>query len=304
MRFRQIEVFYTIMRYGSVSAAAERLGVSQPSVTKTLRQAETDLGYPLFERIKGRLHPTQEARVLFREVRRAYSTLENVRSVSRMLKSDVEGYFRVAATPALGHQILPIAVSDHFRAHRKVGFEITTQHSGELLNALGRVSHGYDLGFTFGDEGAPNGIQAFELARAPLACIAVPSILARPDRPVRFSDLDGLPFIALEETEPLGRLVNDGCRDFDVLPKAVVKVQTYQVAATLACQGVGMAIVDIFTADTIGRQKISEEIWIEPFEPERTLPVTAVYSSAQGLPAAARQFIDSFVTVLKDRGAV
>ena len=65
MNFRHLEVFYAVMINGTVTAAARQLGVSQPSVTTTLKQAEANLGIQLFNRESGRLIPTEEASVLF-----------------------------------------------------------------------------------------------------------------------------------------------------------------------------------------------------------------------------------------------
>lgn len=67
MRFRQIEVFHAVYTHGSISAAARVLGVSQPSVSKTLRHAEDNLGFQLFQLARGRLIPTDEAHALIRE---------------------------------------------------------------------------------------------------------------------------------------------------------------------------------------------------------------------------------------------
>ena len=50
MNFRQIEVFFAVMTCGTVTEAARQLGVSQPSVTSTIQQAESRLGIPLFRR--------------------------------------------------------------------------------------------------------------------------------------------------------------------------------------------------------------------------------------------------------------
>ena len=64
MNLRQIEIFHAVFLHGTVSAAARSLNVSQPSVTKVLRHTERTIGLPLFERTKGRLIPTQDARNL------------------------------------------------------------------------------------------------------------------------------------------------------------------------------------------------------------------------------------------------
>ncbi|WP_233472489.1 LysR family transcriptional regulator [Cupriavidus respiraculi] len=59
---RQIEIFRMVMRLGSAKRAAAALHISQPAVTQLLVQFETRSGLKLFDRLKGRLVPTPEAR--------------------------------------------------------------------------------------------------------------------------------------------------------------------------------------------------------------------------------------------------
>ncbi|NOJ99318.1 LysR family transcriptional regulator, partial [Corallococcus coralloides] len=67
LNLKQIEVFRAIMLTGSISGAAKLLHVSQPAVSRLIGYTEQRLGLSLFERIKGRLYPTPEARHLFIE---------------------------------------------------------------------------------------------------------------------------------------------------------------------------------------------------------------------------------------------
>ena len=70
MRLRHIEIFDAIWRTGSLTEAAETLHVSQPAASKLLANAEAQLGFKLFERVKGRLRATREAEVLAPQVAR------------------------------------------------------------------------------------------------------------------------------------------------------------------------------------------------------------------------------------------
>jgi DNA-binding transcriptional LysR family regulator len=79
MNLRHIEIFHAVYVNGSVSGAARALNVSQPSVSKTLRHAESLLGFPLFERTAGRLVPTEDAHILFAEVRSRIASMRCVR---------------------------------------------------------------------------------------------------------------------------------------------------------------------------------------------------------------------------------
>ena len=65
---RQIEVFRAVMGTAHVTRAAERLGSSQPTVSRELARLEQVLGLTLFERVGGRLRPTARALALQEEV--------------------------------------------------------------------------------------------------------------------------------------------------------------------------------------------------------------------------------------------
>ena len=71
MRLRHIEVFHAIMQAGTISGAAQLLHISQPAVTKVLQHCELQLGMALFDRVRGKLYPTPEARAPVRRDRQA-----------------------------------------------------------------------------------------------------------------------------------------------------------------------------------------------------------------------------------------
>ena len=68
LNLRQIEIFRAVMTTGSISGASQLLFVSQPAVSRLLSHTEQRVGFALFERIKGRLYATPEAKKLFHEV--------------------------------------------------------------------------------------------------------------------------------------------------------------------------------------------------------------------------------------------
>ena len=111
MRYRFIEVFYSVFNHGSVTKAARELNVTQPSVSKILSQSESDLDIKLFERINKKMVPTPEAKILFPYAEKIHNNIENLRRVSSNLISKPEGDLNIAATHALGIDYLPEAIS-------------------------------------------------------------------------------------------------------------------------------------------------------------------------------------------------
>ncbi|WP_154582145.1 LysR family transcriptional regulator, partial [Bordetella pertussis] len=85
MRLRHIEIFEAIRRTGSLTEAAAALHISQPAASKLLAHAEAQLGFKLFERVKGRLVATREAEILAPEVARLNQDLGSVRRLAASL---------------------------------------------------------------------------------------------------------------------------------------------------------------------------------------------------------------------------
>lgn len=102
MVIRDIEVFRAVMNAGSTSKAAGLLGISQPAVSQAIRRLESAAGFRLFERVRSRLVPTQEAMALMRDVDRYFIGFEVIEHRIRSLRSYGLGQMSIASLPALG----------------------------------------------------------------------------------------------------------------------------------------------------------------------------------------------------------
>lgn len=77
LTFRQIEVFKAVMAAGSLAGAARELRIAQPTVTRMILRMEDQLGARLFNRVRGRLTPTQEAARFLAEIDRAFEQMRS-----------------------------------------------------------------------------------------------------------------------------------------------------------------------------------------------------------------------------------
>jgi DNA-binding transcriptional LysR family regulator len=147
MRLRHIEIFEAIRRTGSLTEAAAALHISQPAASKLLAHAEAQLGFKLFERVKGRLVATREAEILTPEVARLNQDLNSVRRLAASLRDHPNGHLRLGCAPALGLGLLPGVVRDSREAQPGITFDIHTHHSTELVQGL--LTRELDLAITF-----------------------------------------------------------------------------------------------------------------------------------------------------------
>ena len=155
MRLRHIEVFHAVYSCGSVTRAAEVLKVSQPSVSKVLAHAEQQLGYALFDRVRGKLIPTPEANQLFVEVAQVNDRIDRLRHVAVSLRSVDKGTIKIATTTAFSIDFLPAAMASYQKAHKDIFFNLETLRYEELTDAL--MEQRIDIGLAY-DQGNLPGI--------------------------------------------------------------------------------------------------------------------------------------------------
>ena len=106
------------------------------AVSKVLAHAEQQLGYPLFERSRGKLVPTPEADQLFAHVTTVNASVDRLRQVAESLKVAEQGSVRVGATTAFGIDFLPRAIAAYRREHGDIKFRVETLNHEELATAL------------------------------------------------------------------------------------------------------------------------------------------------------------------------
>jgi DNA-binding transcriptional LysR family regulator len=154
LNLRQIEVFRAIMLTGSISRAAALLRVSQPAVSRLMAYAEQRLGLTLFERIKGRLHPTPEAKRLFIEVDVVYQAFQRVNEVADDLVENRTGHLRIVCSSHLGQSLIPKAIGRFYERFSEVRIILHTMAPSQLMQAV--LMQQADLGVAFLTESHPN----------------------------------------------------------------------------------------------------------------------------------------------------
>src|SRR5258708_16266416 len=104
---RQVEAFRAMMLTGSVTEAAKLMAVTQPAVSRLLRDFQALLKMELFERRGSGLVPTASATALYMEVERSFVGLERIAAAAEEIRARRTCPLRLAAIPALPHPSLP-----------------------------------------------------------------------------------------------------------------------------------------------------------------------------------------------------
>ena len=231
MRLRQIEIFHAVYNTGSISNAARLLHVSQPSVSKVLSHAEMQLGFQLFLRIKGKLVPTSEAHSLIKEVHKIYQQLNAIKNTSENLKEHTHGHIRVVCMPALGLNLLPLAIEKFHGKFPHVTLNVQTKHYDQLIESL--YEHESDLALVFTSREHPS-IESTEIGTAELVYVSTEKITPGKSGRISLGDIRDDKFISISNTGPLGDLLSQRFAEEKISPEP----RTYPFSVLLAKAGV------------------------------------------------------------------
>ncbi|HHF3267505.1 TPA: LysR family transcriptional regulator [Vibrio diabolicus] len=285
MNLRQLEVFYAIMQAGTVSGAARLLHVSQPNVTRVLAHTEQQLGFALFERVKGRLVPTQEAKALLPEAEKVYQQLGQFRSLTNKVKQGTQ-HLRIGAPPVLAAHLLAPTVALLSKEHG-ISFELLTANRDELCSGL--LKHELDVAIAFGEE-TPPALMGHVLLKENLALIAPKSTAIPAEKTVILEELisHDLPIIGLDSRDPLGLLLHQTLSARDEHYQHAITVRSYSAAAELVKHQAGFAIVDPWTAK---QYRQDDAVSVHALEPNMSFSVSILFAEHTPQSIATKQFI-------------
>ncbi len=254
---RQVEAFRAVMLTGGMTSAAELLGITQPAVSRLVRDFEATLGVALFERRGLGVVPTADASLLLAEVERSFTGLDRVAQAAQAIRAQETGWVRIAALPALATSVLPRVIGRFARGrpNLRIAIEAMPSHLVAETVAAGRVDVGYAIG--------PSDRPGFVVEPLPARAVAVLPTGHRLAARARIvpEDLAGERFVSVAQ----GTLFHSRVLTALAGVSRVLHTETAwsETACLLVAEGLGVSVVDPFAASEFAGRGIV----VRPFAP-------------------------------------
>lgn len=233
------------MESGTVTAAAERLYVTQPAVTRLIQDLEHTVGFALFERRKGRLTPTVEAQVLYEEVERSFTGLDKILRTAEDIRAFNVGTLRIAALPALALGFLPRVIRRFSELHPNVGISLQIRSSTKVMEWI--ASQQFDIGFAAVQQSHPAVEQELLLEAPFVAVMPAGHPLAAKER-LEPEDFEGEDFVSLGPELNTRARVDEIFAAAGVRRRMVIDTQLAAAVCKLVAEGAGLSLVEPVTA--------------------------------------------------------
>lgn len=248
MRVTEIETFRAIMASGSARKAAALLGVTQPAVSQSLKRLEAEAGFQLFQRLRGRLHPTPEARALLVDVERMFVGLETIEHRIKSLREYGVDQLRLACYPAFGLGFMPRCLKKLMsgtkpQSRPQVSLQILSSRDVRERLVAGQADFGL-----MADEVSTEGLEASTFARLPGVVVMKKGHPLARHRQIRPEQLAEIPFLALNPEDASRRRLEAKLAEHGVTLSAAIHTPYAVSVCELASHGLGVGVINPITA--------------------------------------------------------
>ena len=136
MNLQQLITFSTVVAEGSMTAAAEKLYLTQPAVSQQIRNLEEELGVNLLVRGVRQAKPTVQGQMLFDYAKKIIALTQAAQVAVQTLGEGIKGSLRVGAVNSLGLYLLSPLVGNFLKHNPKVNLSLVYAEGPEILCAL------------------------------------------------------------------------------------------------------------------------------------------------------------------------
>ncbi len=282
MNIRQVEVFKAIMDCHSITEAAKRLYITQPSVSKHLKLLEYNLGFQLFVRSGNRLIATREGHALYDQIERVYTGLDQLSNFVEDLKKNRYGEITIACMPLLSHYWLPAALSEFILDNDEVSISLPVRSSKWISQTI--AARKADFGLAMCNDEPPPGVITEHFMSLPIVCVMrADHPLAQHSGKIEITDLEAQDVISLKNFDQWQLSLEKMLDERAVKPKRTIDTFSSQVACELVKNEVGIALVDVLSA----ADHLNSGLVIKPFAVDICFDIYLMQSEHWPIPQLA-----------------
>ena len=283
VNLRHIEIFHAVMTAGNLTEAARLLHTSQPTVSRELARFEKVIGLTLFERSRGRLHPTVQGLRLFEEVQRSWYGLDRIVSAAESLREFRQGELSIVCLPVFSQSFLPLLLQPFLARYPEVSLNVVPQESPLLEEWLSAQRH--DLGLTE-TLSTPAGTERTPLLTLNEVCVLPAGHPLAQRKMLAPQDFQGENYISLSRSDSYRQLLDALFNEHQVKRRMVVETHSAASVCALVRAGVGVSVVNPLTA----LDYASSGVVVRPF----SIAVPFTVSLIRPLHRPASALVDAF----------
>lgn len=291
MNLRFLRMFAAVGELGSFSKAADSLHVSQPAVSKGIRELEAEVGEPLLDRNRSGVVLTETGLRFFKHARELVAAQKRIEWDLAQLRGLNAGRLRVGASTSIATYMLPPVIARFHKAHPNIDLVLLSDNKEKVIDLL--LEHDLDLALV------SDGVANSELTKTSwrnddiVLVMAPDHPLAASPTPIPLGAISELLLVVRESRSGLRKLTLDALTARNVIPRRIMEIGSTETIKQIVASGVGMAFL---SKEAAADQVALGRLHIKPVKGFAISRPVSCLRLAPPLPTHAMQ---AFISLLK-----
>ena len=289
-----MDAFIRIVETGSLTAAADALDVSQPSMVRTLAALERELGVRLLNRTTRRMSLTDEGRDYLERARQIVAAVEDAQHSLSARRSTPRGRLRVASSVSFGRTFVAPVVAEYLSEHPEVNIELLL-----LDRVIDLVEEGMDVAVRVARL-PDSSMIAHGIGEVRRVVVASPALLKAAGNPKRPADLRDQRCVSFTSVvSPSHWDFHDGRKVVHLPVRSSLVTNQIDAAVQSCVHGVGFG--RFFDYHVLNEIKAGRLVRVMQKFEGAAVPTSIIYPSARHQSPNVRSFVDFAQARLKER---
>jgi len=288
-RFENMSTFIRVVEAGSISGAADRLGVAKSAVSRRLKELEAHLGVELFHRTTRRMNLTDTGRAFYHQSVRILEDVLEAELATSQAHGTLSGSLKIALPSTFGIMHMGPAINEFLREHPQIEFDLDFNDREVDL-----IQEGFDLAIRIAKL-PDSSLIARRLAPVQTVICASPSYIEQMGAPQTPDELVGhrcLVYSLLSDYEYWYVTDSDG-KEIKTKIQPYLKASTGEFLRDAAVEGMGIIMVPSFIAYKEIESGALVQILNDYISPK--IDAYAIYPQTRHLSQRVRAFVDFLV---------
>ncbi len=290
--FELYRIFYTVANTKNITKAAEQLMISQPAISKSIKNLEEQLGGQLFIRTKRGVILTDEGKEFYNYIKRAMEYIYNAEAKFTDLINLNTGTIKIGISATLTKEFLIPYLEEFHKKYPKIDIQIITNISSELIPKLKNGLIDIII-FNVIEERFDKDIEVVECKQIEDCFVVNNSYKNLLDKKISFTDLNNYPLILQSKGSNTRIFLDNLASTYNVTLKPIMELASYSLVVEFSKIGFGIGYV---TKDYIKKELKNNELFILDIKeniPKRSIGIA---TSKTHLPSFSAKKLIEIIT--------
>jgi DNA-binding transcriptional LysR family regulator len=285
-------VFHEVAKHKSFSKAAEELFISQPAVTKHIKELERKVGMGLIQRRRGGFSLTEAGKILFRYTHKISSHLMDIENLLENLKKDHQGILKIGTTESYSKGLMPKLLSGFQASCPFMKIALDVGNSEEIEKSL--LVYKNDL-VLIAVTKKTSRFESIPFLKEELVLIVSPNHPLVKRKTVSLKELERYPLIIRAKGSTTRRIILQAFKEVGIHPSLLIEAGSSEFIKQWVSEGKGVSIIVKRTVEDEERRKIIKTI---PLSEKLYLQVAFLYLKEE----KSNPTIKTFVKFIENQG--